>query len=92
MRVSLAQIDNALCFRLPADNVNTSSPPVLKPSVKQVHTVSPTVEPVLLWLRGVLLPDTMRTYRNGGNPCDGVPRSCGQRLFTVTLFMRWFSP
>ncbi len=90
--IPFTHVDNALGFRLPANNVDIPPSPVLKPAVKQVHTVSPTVGPALLWLHGASLPDTMTSYQNGGNPCDEVPRCCGTRLFTVKLFMRWFSP
>lgn len=90
--ILFSHVDNALGFRLPANNVDASPPPVPEPAVKQIHTVSPTVEPAFLWLHEASLPDTMPPYQNGGNPCNGAPRSCGTRLFTVKLFMRWFSP
>lgn len=88
--ILFSHVDNALGFRLPANNMDASPPPVPEPAVKQVHTVSPTVEPAFLWLHEALLPDTMPSYQNDGNPCNGVPRCCGTRLFTVKLFMRRF--
>lgn len=90
--IPFSHVDNALGFRLPANNVDISPSPVPEPAVKQIRTVSPTVEPAFLWLHEALLPDTMPSYQNDGNPCNGVPRCCGTRLFTVKLFMRSFSP
>ncbi|KLT31147.1 hypothetical protein ABT85_06670 [Salmonella enterica subsp. enterica serovar Typhimurium] len=51
MRIALAQIDNALSFWFPANDMDIKSPSITKPAVKFLHELSPTVRLCSLWLR-----------------------------------------
>ena len=92
--IPFPQVDDTTCLRFPADDSDRFAVVVFKLAVNFSHNAlalrlkTPTTPRARLWLHATHFPHTMRSYRNDEVPYTGIPRSCGRRLFTVTLFMR----